>query len=116
MRDLSKLILAAGVSAVLALTGCNTSQPVTAAQQQVPKQPDDKTITKMIERGLGRDPVFKFPDVDVQTHNGVVQLNGFVLADVQKRRAGEIAQNVYGVVQVQNNLTPRANLQPTSRD
>lgn len=116
MRDFSKLILVGGVSAILALTGCKSNQSNTTAQSAPPKGPSDKAITRMVRRDLAQDPVCKYPYVDVQTFNGVVALSGFALADRQKQRAAEIAQNVHGVKQVENNITvqpPGNRLEPT---
>lgn len=117
MRNLTKLILVGGTSAILALTGCQMMNHNTD-DRTAGRALDDKHITEDVERDLGREPVYKFTDVDVKTFAGVVQLSGFVNTDAQKQRAGEIAQNVPGVAQVNNNISlkPENNLAPTSRD
>jgi hyperosmotically inducible periplasmic protein len=78
---------------------------------------DDKTISCSVKNKLSSAPVYKFSGVDVKTYNGVVQLSGFVAAQDQKQRAGEIAQSVDGVSKVENQITVQAppNM-PTGRD
>lgn len=116
MRDLSRLILATGAGAILALSGCKSDQSNTTAQSAAPSGPSDKTITRIVKHDLADDPACKYPYVDVETLNGVVQLGGSVVAEQQKRRAGEIAQSVTGVKQVENNIIvqpPVGRLEPT---
>ncbi|HLX70952.1 MAG TPA: BON domain-containing protein [Verrucomicrobiae bacterium] len=117
MKNLTKLLLIGGTSAVLALTGCEMMHHDTS-DRTAGRVLDDHTITDNVKSDLSREPVYKFTDVDVKTFAGVVQLSGFVTTDAQKQRAGEIAQNVQGVAQVQNNISlkPENNLAPTSRD
>ena len=118
MQNLTKLLLVGGMSAMLALTGCEMMHHDTG-DRTAGRALDDRTITENVKSDLNREPVYKFTDVDVKTFDGVVQLSGFVNTDGQKRRAGEIAQNVPGVAQVQNNISLKAennNLAPTSRE
>lgn len=119
MRNLTKLIMVGGTSAMLALTGCEMMQH-NDSDRTAGRALDDRTITDNIKHQLASDPVYKFNGVDVKTFDGVVQLSGFVEADAQKRIAGDVAQHVPGVAQVQNDiaLIPRQNenLQPTGRN
>jgi osmotically-inducible protein OsmY len=43
--------------------------------------------------------------VEVKTFKGTVQLSGFVNTSDQKNRAGDIAKQVSGVKEIQNNIT-----------
>lgn len=115
MKNLTKLILVAGTSAMMALTGCEMMHHDTS-DRTAGRVLDDKTITENVRTGLDQEPVYKFTDVDVRTFDGVVQLSGFVNSDDQKRRAGDIAQSVQGVAEVHNNISlkPENNLAPTS--
>jgi hyperosmotically inducible periplasmic protein len=118
MKNLTKLILLAGTSAVMALTGCEMMNHG-SSDRTAGRVLDDKTITDNVRTDLDHEPVFKFTDVDVKTFAGVVQLSGFVNTDEQKHRAGEIAQQVPGVTQVDNNITLKPaneNIAPTGRD
>jgi osmotically-inducible protein OsmY len=65
---------------------------------------DDKMLVGKVKGALGDSAVYKFPDVNVNTYNGTVQLTGFVDTMDQKRKAEEIARNVHGVNAVQNQI------------
>ncbi|HEY0548032.1 MAG TPA: BON domain-containing protein [Verrucomicrobiae bacterium] len=65
---------------------------------------DDKMLVGKVKGALGDSAVYKFPDVNVNTYNGTVQLTGFVDTMDQKRKAEEIARNVHGVSGVQNQI------------
>lgn len=65
---------------------------------------DDSMITAKIKAELVKDPMTKAHQIDVNNRKGVVQLNGFVDTPEARMRAGEIAKNVAGVTEVQNNL------------
>lgn len=66
---------------------------------------DDRMVTSRVKTALNRSPVYKFPQVDVQTYNGVVQLSGFVHRDEQKAVASELARSIDGVREVINNIS-----------
>jgi osmotically-inducible protein OsmY len=116
MKDFKRLFVTGGLGAVLAagaLTGCQSSMWGHRNEERASGQVvDDGRITSQVKQELAQEPVFKFGDVDVKTFNGVVQLSGFVNADQQKTRAGELAQQVPGVAQVVNSLTLKS-AQPT---
>jgi hyperosmotically inducible protein len=121
MRNLKRLVLVGGASAVLAitaLTGCEMFRGGSDSDDRTAgRQLDDKHITANIEKKLKTEPVYKFSDVDVKTFAGVVQLSGFVSNEEQKNRAGNLAQQVEGVSRVVNNITlkPNTPLEPTGR-
>src|SRR4051812_43899943 len=101
-----KLILAAGLMAALVLTGltgCTTTSS-SSDERTAGRRKDDKTITAQVEKSLKESSVYKFPDVNVQTFDGVVQLSGFVGTDAQKQQAAQLAQQVPNVRQVANGL------------
>ncbi|HYG22702.1 MAG TPA: BON domain-containing protein [Verrucomicrobiae bacterium] len=110
MRNLKKLALIGGASALMAitaLTGCESSRH---SDRTAGRTLDDKMITRDVQDRLETEPIYKFTDVDVKTFAGVVQLSGFVSTDEQKQRAGDIARQVTGVTQVVNNIS----LKPTT--
>lgn len=119
MINLKSMVLVGGMSAMMALTGCEMINRHNAESDRTAGRTlDDKTITSAVEHDLKREPVYKFSDVDVKTFDGVVQLSGFVDTQQQKDRAGDIAQHEYGVTQVVNNITLKPenqNLAPTGR-
>lgn len=120
MRNLKTLLLTGGASAaiaVVALTGCQMTGSH-EGDRTAGRALDDRVITENVREKLRDEPVYKFSDVDVKTFAGVVQLSGFVDTDAQKRRAGEVAQNVDGVTRVVNNITLKpetGTLTPTGR-
>ncbi len=98
------MITAAGVAILLssqALTGCKRD-PVerTAAEHQ-----DDDKLTEQVKATFKNSPSFKFPDVQVASFKGTVQLSGFVLSDDQKQAAENLAKGVPGVVTVENKIS-----------
>ena len=66
---------------------------------------DDRMTTSRVKSALNHSPVYKFPEVDVKTYNGIVQLNGFVHREEQKAVAAEVARGTEGVRDVVNNIT-----------
>jgi len=87
----------------MALAGCATS----ATQRTSIDVVDDGTITAHVTAALGDDPRTKSHDIEVQTHSGTVQLNGFVGSADAKARAAALARHVRGVRKVDNNLLVR---------
>ncbi len=66
---------------------------------------DDASITGAIKSKLLADKYVKGFSIDVDTYKREVTLNGELTSNFSKERAGEIANNTRGVVQVKNNLT-----------
>jgi len=65
---------------------------------------DDVTITTKVKAALVENPATKARQIDVDTKNGVVQLNGFVDSSTAKSEAENSARTVSGVKSVDNNL------------
>lgn len=68
---------------------------------------DDSVITTKVKSALLAEKSVNSLDVSVETFKGRVLLAGFVKSDEQRRRAGEVAQSVTGVKQVDNKLEVR---------
>jgi hyperosmotically inducible protein len=66
---------------------------------------DDSGITTRVNTALIESKDTKASSIKVATHNGVVQLSGFVDNDAQKAAAGTVAAGVKGVKSVQNDLS-----------
>ena len=66
---------------------------------------DDSATTARVKSALGDDNQFKYGDVHVTTFKGTVQLSGFVDVREARNRAGDIAKNVEGAKEVQNNIS-----------
>src|SRR5439155_12277163 len=87
-------------------TGCAVAQ----RRETLSENASDKAISTKIKTALYADPVVKGTEVKVMTFKGTVQLSGFVENQAQKDRAGEIARQTKGVIDVRNDL-----LVPTGR-
>ncbi|MBA3832908.1 MAG: BON domain-containing protein [Chthoniobacterales bacterium] len=104
MKTIRIMVTATGVAILLlspALTGCKRD-PVerTSAEHQ-----DDDKLTEQVKATFNNSPSFKFPDVQVASFKGTVQLSGFVLSDDQKQAAENLAKGVPGVVTVENKIS-----------
>jgi len=87
---------------LLGVGGCTTGNRY---EQSTGEYVDDNTITSRVKKGLAADPQYKFGGVNVVTFKRTVQLSGFVNTRDQKGRAGDLAKQVEGVKEVQNNIT-----------
>jgi hyperosmotically inducible protein len=65
---------------------------------------DDGAITTKVKAALAGDPRTKAHQVNVETHEGVVQLSGFVDTSEAKSTAEELARAVDNVKSVDNEL------------
>ena len=90
----------------LMTTGCKSSEGG-STKRTTGTYVDDSSITAKIKSKMIGDSVVKAHEINVDTFQGNVQLNGFVDNAQQKQRAEEIARNTAGVVNVQNNLQLR---------
>jgi len=100
-----RALLAAGIIGIslagLGLTSCKEAvAPRTAAEIQT-----DQNLADQVKKDFSNSPSFKFPDVEVATFKGTVQLSGFVVSSDQKTAAEEIARKVSGVVEVENRIS-----------
>lgn len=65
---------------------------------------DDAVITSKVKAELIKDSTTKAADINVDTRNGVVQLNGFVESAAARSKAEQLARNIEGVTAIRNNL------------
>ncbi len=86
MKTLKHLIIAACslalVTGSIGLAGCSSSKYHRTAGRTI----DDASITTKVKTDLLRDSVMRGSDVNVDTYNGHVQLNGWVNTPEQKRK------------------------------
>jgi hyperosmotically inducible periplasmic protein len=87
------------VSFVLLIAGCQSTTGKTAGQTI-----NDASISTAVQMKLSRDRLSNFPRIDVDTERGVVNLSGVVETEAQRVQAARLAQQVEGVVKVNNNL------------
>jgi hypothetical protein len=67
----------------------------------------DERIREDVNDRLTDDSWLDASDIEVAVHDGEVTLTGNVSSRADKRRAEDLADDVSGVVHVQNNLRPR---------
>lgn len=66
---------------------------------------DDATLTTKVKAALLADEMVKGTQINVDSSNGTVTLNGAVSTPTHKQRAEQLALNVEGVRTVDNKLT-----------
>jgi osmotically-inducible protein OsmY len=100
-RTLMALMTAGMLCGSLGLTGCKPeSIERTGAEEQI-----DQQLAERVKAAFGNSPAFKFPDVQVASFKGNIQLSGFVQSVDQKSAAETIAKGVAGVVKVENGIS-----------
>ena len=87
---------------MLCLSGLASCQSTTGktADQTI----SDASISTAVQAKLTSDRLSNFPRIDVDTERGVVNLSGVVETEAQRAQAARLAQQVNGVVTVNNNL------------
>ena len=91
----------------LALAGSAAGCAAMQGRETAGEYLDDATITTRVKAALLGDPNVKATQIGVETMQNVVQLSGFVDTPQEKLRASEIARNISGVREVQNNISVR---------
>jgi hypothetical protein len=93
--------LAIFLSLALGLAGCQSIMaPLGAYGADF-----DQTLNIRVRDALAADNVYKFPNVEIISRDGAVQLSGFVDIPEQSQRAEQLARRVSGVTQVINNIS-----------
>ena len=92
-------LFAAGLVAI-ALSACTGGPQKESTGQYI----DSAAITAKVKAGIAKASDLSVFAINVQTYKNVVQLSGFVNTAAQKDHAGQIARDVQGVTEVQNNI------------
>ncbi len=105
MKTSPHLILALSTAGMLSgsigLSGCKTeSVNRTGTEEQT-----DEQLAEQVKIAFESSPSFKFPDVQVASFKGRIQLSGFVRSDDQKQAAETIANGISGVTKVENRIS-----------
>jgi len=113
MQKAARHTLRAGVAAsaaILVLGACTreerkevrteAKQATNAAANVV----DNAALTTKVKAALLADELVKGTQINVDSNNGVVTLNGAVDSPAHKEKAEQVAKGVSGVTRVQNNL------------
>ena len=98
MKILSTLLVLTVLS--LAFTACKS----TPTQKEASEYMDDSVITAKVKTAILREPRLKVSEINVETHDGTVQLSGFVGNQESILVAVAVARDVKGVKMVTNSL------------
>jgi hyperosmotically inducible protein len=87
--------------------GAKVGETVAESANQVQRAATDAGLTAKIKSKMALDDTVKAINIDVDTSNGVVTLNGFVPNEQARDRAVQLARETEGVVSVDDRLTIR---------
>ncbi|MDD5248902.1 MAG: BON domain-containing protein [Rhodocyclaceae bacterium] len=85
----------------------NSADPqdsTSGAKESTGQMIDDTAITTKVKSAFVRDQKVSALDISVKSDNGIVQLSGFANSAQEADRAAELARQVPGVKEVQNNI------------
>lgn len=88
-------------------SGDRTSIRVSGVPDDTKAKLADAAITASIKADFVKDPGLSALKIDVDTHGGVVTLNGVARDEAAAERAGRIARAVNGVREVRNHVTAK---------
>lgn len=88
------------LTALLMSAGCSATRTQKTAGETI----DDGVITARVKVALIDNPTTKARQINVDTHQGVVQLQGFVDTNEEKMAATDVARSVSGGQSVRNDL------------
>jgi hyperosmotically inducible protein len=100
----NKVAAARTASGVEGVKGVDNNLEVRTTDRSASEVIDDASLTAKVKAALIEDSTTKATEINVDTHEGTVQLNGFVGTQAAKDRATELAQSIEGVRKVENNL------------
>lgn len=101
MKNFSQFIMGSVLGIALLSAGCAGSRSERSTGEAI----DDRATVMRVKSALHNDAIYKYPDVEVSSFKGSVQLSGFVDNNEQKSRASELTKNVEGVKELRNNIT-----------
>lgn len=102
ITSLNALTVAVMLSAMASI-GCHSTG--NQYERSTGQMVDDKALASSVKDALKDNPVYKLDEVVVNAFRGTIQLSGFVSTEAQQQRAGEIAEEVIGVQNVENNIS-----------
>ena len=103
------------LTGLVTLSGCESNTGESTPQTLI-----DASISIAVQKKLTSDRLAYFPRIDVDTERGVVNLSGVVQTEAQRAQAARLAQEVEGVIRVDNNLQiqnrpPTGEVSPASK-
>lgn len=100
-------LLASGCTATKN-TGVAVGEGAKEAAQQVNQAATDASITAAVKMKMADDPMVSASEINVDTSDGKVTLNGTVQNSAEADKAVALAKSVDGVKSVKSNLVVRA--------
>lgn len=85
-------------------TADSADSKINSSMKKVRGYMDDSGVTAKVKAALVDDEAIKSTDISVETHSGVVTLNGFVTCQDQAEKAVLVAGKVEGVKSVSDKL------------
>ena len=99
------LALAWGAPALAAdTTAQNAAKPAASRTAAVGEYVDDAVITSKIKTAVFQDSTLKATEINVETHQGIVQLTGFVKSRADINQAVRLARGIKGVKSIKNDM------------
>jgi len=89
-------------------TGTAVSEGTREAAEETGEVITDASITAAVKMKMADDELVKASNIDVDTEEGVVTLNGTVGSKAEEQKAIDLAQSVDGVKKVISNLQIRS--------
>jgi hyperosmotically inducible protein len=85
-------------------TGTAVAEGTKEAAEETNEAVTDASITAAVKMKMADDEVVSASNIDVDTDNGVVTLNGTVKSEAEAQKAIDLARSVDGVKDVRSNL------------
>jgi len=98
MRKTVVTLIAA--TALLGMAACSSTRTQRAPGEQI----DDAALLTRVKSALVSNPVTEAGEINVDVNRGIVKLSGFVDSSKEKSQAAQVARNVDGVKEVQNDI------------
>lgn len=95
-----KVVSLIAVTALLGMAACSTTRTQRAPGEQV----DDAALLTSVKSALASDPITEAGEINVDVNRGIVKLSGFVDSSKEQAQAVQVARNVKGVKEVQNDI------------
>jgi len=102
-RKMNRYKFIPAIVAALLLTtvvGCAETSTHESTGQYV----DDAALTTKVKAAILDEPTLKVSEINVETYQGKVQLSGFVASQDDINKAVDVARNVAGVKEVNNDI------------
>lgn len=93
-------IIMIGLALSVGLAACATNGTGAITKQYI----DDAAISAKVKANLLHDPVVSGLSIQVETHNGNVQLSGFAKSNIEIKQAERLTRRTAGVRSVINEI------------